>query len=453
MAAASLLSACATQPHGISARKGGHGGSKVAMTASGAKIGAPYQIDGVWYYPREDAHYDKVGIASWYGPGFDGRPTATGEIYDMNGLTAAHTTLPLPTNVEVTNLENGRSLVLRVNDRGPFVGNRVIDVSRRAAQLLGFEQQGTAKVRVRALPDAGSNTMLASAAPPSVDTRANVAQMPGGNTQLLASSSRTASADTRMAPIPNPGGAGTGMSPIPNPVAPSPSSVVASAQLPPLPTATTHTRPEYGAAYGRDTGGAVQQRSLAAILPARRQGGVPQQPAPAYAAPPRLAAADTAPPPYGQGTRSQPRYAQAQPRLRFVVGAQPAVILSDASRGGEAAGYGDSAPASSPTIAPTLASATVSDSASTRSSSEFSSDPSADDGVYIQAGAFVDNGNAEHLRAEVGRLGRTDIETASIGGRVFHRVVIGPMASAGEADLTLAKLRQMGHPEARILSR
>jgi rare lipoprotein A len=437
MAAAGLLSACASQPHTASVRQGGHsGGSKATMTASGAKIGAPYQIDGVWYYPREDPHYDKVGIASWYGPGFDGKPTATGEIYDMNALTAAHTTLPLPTNVEVTNLENGRSLVLRVNDRGPFVGDRVIDVSRRAAQLLGFFQQGTTQVRVRALPDAGSNTLLASASTPSIDTQARVAPMAGGNTQLLASPSRAASpsrvasTDARMAPIPDPGsGSSAGMAPIPNPAARP--SVVASAELPPLPRAATHARPEFSAppAYARGPGSDGQQRTLASILPPpSRQSGVPSQ----TAAAPRMAAAPA-----------------TSPQLHFVVGPQPAVILSNASSGG--ATPADAYAENAPTIAPTLASATMSDGAPTRPS--FGDRSSDDGGVYVQAGAFVDGSNAEHLRSEIARLGQTDIETTSIGGRLFHRVVIGPLASASEADLTLAKLRQMGHPGARILSR
>jgi peptidoglycan lytic transglycosylase len=115
------------------------------------KIGPPYRINGVWYYPKVDYGYEEDGTASWYGPGFDRKVTANGEIYDMNQLTAAHKTLPLPSVVEVTNRQNGRSLQLRVNDRGPYVGDRVIDVSRRAAQLLGFEGAGTAPVRVRIL--------------------------------------------------------------------------------------------------------------------------------------------------------------------------------------------------------------------------------------------------------------------------------------------------------------
>jgi len=118
------------------------------------KVGNPYTVDGITYYPREDPYYDVTGIASWYGPDFHGKLTANGEVYDMNALTAAHTTLPMPSFVRVTNLTNGRTLVLRVNDRGPFKKNRVIDVSRRAAQLLGFEGSGTAQVRVQVVnPD------------------------------------------------------------------------------------------------------------------------------------------------------------------------------------------------------------------------------------------------------------------------------------------------------------
>lgn len=117
------------------------------------KIGNPYQINGVWYYPAEDFSYDETGIASWYGPGFHGKTTANGEIYDMNEMTAAHKTLQLPALVRVTNLENGRSIVLRINDRGPYVHGRIIDVSRRGAQLLGFEGKGTAPVRVTVLSD------------------------------------------------------------------------------------------------------------------------------------------------------------------------------------------------------------------------------------------------------------------------------------------------------------
>ncbi|MGF1611441.1 MAG: septal ring lytic transglycosylase RlpA family protein [Kiloniellales bacterium] len=117
------------------------------------KVGNPYQIAGVWYYPKVDYNYDATGIASWYGPGFHGRQTANGEIFDQNSLSAAHPTLPMPSIVRVTNLENGRAVTVRVNDRGPFKHGRVIDMSRRGAQLLGFEQAGTARVRVQVLEE------------------------------------------------------------------------------------------------------------------------------------------------------------------------------------------------------------------------------------------------------------------------------------------------------------
>ena len=115
------------------------------------KIGQPYQVDGKWYYPKFQNAYEATGIASWYGASYDGHETANGEIYDVEALTAAHPTLPLPSLVQVTNLENGRSLVLRVNDRGPFLKDRLIDLSQAAAHELGFENQGLARVHVQYL--------------------------------------------------------------------------------------------------------------------------------------------------------------------------------------------------------------------------------------------------------------------------------------------------------------
>jgi peptidoglycan lytic transglycosylase len=117
------------------------------------KVGSAYQINGKWYTPRVDYGYDETGLASWYGEAFDGQATANGEVFNLNELSAAHKTLPLPSIVEVTNMRNGRSMRLRVNDRGPYVDGRIIDVSRRAAQLLGFEMAGTTPVRVRVLKE------------------------------------------------------------------------------------------------------------------------------------------------------------------------------------------------------------------------------------------------------------------------------------------------------------
>ena len=130
------------------------------------KLGARYEIKGRWYEPRHQPDYDARGIASWYGPKFHGRLTANGELFDMDRLTAAHKTLPLPSLVRVENLENGRSAVLRVNDRGPFAGDRIIDLSRAAAEKLGTRRAGLGRVRVQYLGPAPMEEAIVSLGAP-----------------------------------------------------------------------------------------------------------------------------------------------------------------------------------------------------------------------------------------------------------------------------------------------
>ncbi len=140
----------------------------------------PYQVAGKWYFPHADPTYDQVGTASWYGYPFQARHTADGEIYDEALITAAHKTLPLPCIVEVTNLQNGRSIRVRVNDRGPFVGERLIDLSKAAAEQLGFDRKGTTQVRVRfvtmASPLTAPGLMMASNTPSPARSRAYASQ-------------------------------------------------------------------------------------------------------------------------------------------------------------------------------------------------------------------------------------------------------------------------------------
>ncbi len=121
----------------------------VSRRSNRYKLGKPYRVRGRLYVPRHQPGYSRNGVASWYGPGFDGKPTANGEVYDSDALTGAHPTLPLPSIVEVTNLGNGRRVRVRVNDRGPFVAGRIIDLSHRAARRLGYARAGTARVNVR----------------------------------------------------------------------------------------------------------------------------------------------------------------------------------------------------------------------------------------------------------------------------------------------------------------
>ena len=178
----SLLAACAS----AGARDGGYtAAARLPVVTDPAPIVSgtmrPYQIRGQWYRPAEDPGYDVTGMASWYGDQFNGRPTSTGEIFDMHALTAAHKTLPLPGLVEVTNLANGRSVVLRVNDRGPFVDDRIIDLSRGAAEALDLLSRGVGQVRVRYLGRAPRQ---------------------GGGMRLQTASTRAPAAATVAAPTP-----------------------------------------------------------------------------------------------------------------------------------------------------------------------------------------------------------------------------------------------------------
>ena len=166
------------------------------------RVGPPYQANGRWYVPTPEPGYSENGTASWYGPTFHGQATASGEPFDQESISAAHPTLPIPSLVQVTNLENGREIIVRVNDRGPFVGDRVIDLSHRAAEVLGFSQSGTARVNVRYLGPAPRHVIANGAtqappanvqpapayAPPPSAAPATVAQREDGPVSLLPAS-------------------------------------------------------------------------------------------------------------------------------------------------------------------------------------------------------------------------------------------------------------------------
>ncbi len=135
--------------YGVSASPRVAHGKKVPKGGGRRVVGKPYKVKGNWFYPKQDENYDKVGYASWYGSAFHGRLTANGEVYDQHALTAAHPTMPLPSYARVTNLKTGSSVIVRVNDRGPFERGRIIDLSSRAAEMLGSHTSGVAKVRVQ----------------------------------------------------------------------------------------------------------------------------------------------------------------------------------------------------------------------------------------------------------------------------------------------------------------
>ena len=135
--------------YGVNASKRVTTSKNVKKGGGTYKIGSAYMVKGRWYTPKDEPDYDKSGLASWYGPNFHGRYTANGEIYDQNHLSAAHPTLPLPCYVRVTNKDNGNSVIVRVNDRGPFEPGRIIDVSSKAADMLQIKSAGVANVRVQ----------------------------------------------------------------------------------------------------------------------------------------------------------------------------------------------------------------------------------------------------------------------------------------------------------------
>ena len=171
-ASAALLAACAGPRFAADEQVSGGVGSAPAPSGHALHgTDKPYEINGRWYYPKAQPDYDQIGLASWYGYGASEtyHHTANGETFDQWGLSAAHRTLPLPSIVEVTNLANGRSIRLRLNDRGPFVDGRLIDLSRGAAEKLGFDRQGLARVRVRyvgaAPPLAAQGVMQAKLTP------------------------------------------------------------------------------------------------------------------------------------------------------------------------------------------------------------------------------------------------------------------------------------------------
>ena len=274
------------------------------------KIGKPYQVNGVWYYPKADYRYSETGIASWYGPGFHGKRTANGEVYDENGLTAAHKTLPMPSMVRVTNLENGRSIQVRVNDRGPFEAGRIIDMTRRGAQLLGFIQQGTARVRVDIMPEESQ--------------------------QLAALASRS-------------GGD----------------------QVPPPPKA---------APVGEVTGGGLAPLEGSKVAPGKPQAGQPQPAAPV---------------------------AQSGAGVASVALPQPDGKVTQVA------------------VKPTS--------------------------IYIQAGAFLRQSNANQLGGQLRKYGPVRVTPIKVEQQNYYRVRIGPIASVTEADKTLKRMIADGHPESRIV--
>ncbi len=396
-AATLLLGACAELKFGVSAVKKIQGPAEQtpaqpAPRSQGIyKVGEPYQIAGVWYYPAEDWTYAESGIASFYGGersgiDFHGRLTANGELYDMNALTAAHTTLPMPSLVRVTNLDNGRSIVLRVNDRGPFARGRIIDVSRRSAQLLGFEAQGTARVRVEIQAD---------------ESRRLKAALTGRDeNQTVAAVPRTAVASDALPPPPGARETRTQAAALPPPSAT-------------LPAART------------DPGRAAQ--------PTTRQGRPRETQAPlARSASPiqTQAAADPVP------VAPQPQAAAARPQP--TTGRNNQTVAAPPARAPVSGSVGSAEIAALPVEQQATARPILTQGQGQRTS------------LWVQAGAFGSYENAYRLSVRLSRYGSSRVLPATVNGAQIYRVRVGPLADVGEADKVL-DLMTADVPEARIV--
>lgn len=325
-------------------------GSK-AQSQGEYKIGKPYKINGTWYYPKEDFGLVETGIASWYGPGFHGKKTANGEIFDTNQLTAAHRTLQLPALVRVTNLENGRAVVVRVNDRGPFARGRIIDVSKRSAELLGFKEQGTARVRVEVLRE--ESIRLAEAAKRGQDTTQLASVGTGGNTRVTATA--------RPAPPPD---------------------------VPPVTvTAQAQTR---NAAFQVQNNPQMASVHLEPVDSVKLDGSV-------------------APSPASGVTHNSNAHVEAPPMQAQVSTASymPEPIVTQQE------------------VTPTQ--------------------------IFVQAGAFTVEGNAERLKSSLSTIAPVHIQPAVVNGMQFFRVRLGPLNTVDQADIVLARVFDHGHNDARII--
>lgn len=316
-----FLSACATP--------GGYAGGN--RPDEGAyKVGKPYKVNNVWYYPKEKFDHVETGIASWYGPTFHGKKTANGETYDQNEMSAAHRTLQMPSFVRVTNLENGKSVVVRVNDRGPYLRGRVIDVSKRAADLLGFINKGTARVRLEVLEQESRQL-------------AEVARQ-GGNTRNLRPEDMAA-ASIQAEPA---------LQPVAVVASAEPEAPMQDDALPESLQTPTITVEELGAP-------AAAQRPSKADVPVHMAKG-----------------------------RVMP----------------DAVVATEPVR-------------------PT--------------------------GIFVQAGSFGVEANAQTLARRLSSMGRVSIEPANVGGKKVFRVKVGPLASVAQADAVLAKIVAAGQSGARVV--
>ena len=246
-------------------------GKNTQESYNGVKIGKPYAVNGDWYAPKYQPYYDETGLASWYGPGFHGKKTSYGEDFDTNSLTAAHPTLPLPSFVEVTNLSNNKKVIVRINDRGPFAKNRIIDLSKAAAEKIDMLRTGTANVRVRYLKDDTERYIASKGG--SLDGL-SVAENAAGMGGATAQAAPVFSVASTSLPSSKPGSAFVKEAMADEDTASaSPSSGMTSKELPPLPSATPGTGDTAARVASLSDSPGVQE--AAALMPTQLPASMP----------------------------------------------------------------------------------------------------------------------------------------------------------------------------------
>ena len=387
-------------------------------------IGKPYQFDGVWYRPAVDDGYDQTGVASIYPARWAGLATTSGEVYDQNAITAAHKTLPLPSMARVTNLENGRSIVLRINDRGPFVDTQIIELSPAAAELLGIPSQATARVRVQIMA-AESAALAASLGGDAVGrSGGTVPPAPAPVVKVTSLPMLTGPAVQALKPVLVP----TPPTPTPTPIAaPTPPLVAPVAALPP-------------------TQAPVIPPTPAAPEPAKPVAAVPPTQAPVI--PPTSAAPEPAKP------VAAPTVTQA-PLVPLTLKAAPATAVSVRIVNTVAPAASTPPPVSPPPEPPAAGSGVT---AST-GTAPLPLTPAAVKAlpvdlpaqIFIQTGAFKAPTEAEQLRIKLADMGKTKIVPTRLGTTQFNAVLLGPISSMAEAHRLLKQIAAMGYPDAVLI--
>jgi rare lipoprotein A len=437
-------------------------------------IGKPYQFDGVWYRPAVDDGYDQTGVASIYPARWAGLATTSGEVYDQNAITAAHKTLPLPSMARVTNLENGRSIVLRINDRGPFVDTQIIELSPAAAELLGIPNQATARVRVQIM--AAESAALAASlggdavgrsggtVPPAPAPVVKVTSLPmltGPAVQAL----KPVLVPTPPTPTPTPTPIAAPTPPLvapvaalppmqapvipPTLVAPEPAKPVAAlppTQPPVIPPTPVAPEPAKSVAALPPTQPPVIPPTPAAPEPAKPVAAVPPTQAPVI--PPTTAAPEPAKP------VAAPTVTQA-PLVPLTLKAAPATAVSVRIVNTVAPAASTPPPVSPPPEPPAAGSGVT---AST-GTAPLPLTPAAVKAlpvdlpaqIFIQTGAFKAPTEAEQLRIKLADMGKTKIVPTRLGTTQFNAVLLGPISSMAEAHRLLKQIAAMGYPDAVLI--